>query len=318
MSQLEKLRRELWRNLQDIHEEYRNEEVVKVIRHTLKIRTSGELALLAGLSLAAAVLCTGLSVFSLQKSRIFANSAVAASAEVVEIIKEGVPSEYGRPAHIQVPVFQYKVSGTVFERRLVGAPTSYSVGDTTTIYYNPENPAEIRDVLKPESTSMASVFGGTAAVSWALFAFFLVQSIRAVRHARRELEMRLDGQPIAQSRELTKTKCIFIALEATTERVQSARLIRIVCKWIHPETGVEHLLRSASFHPTSLPRSLELGMMVSCSVDFDLPIFHEVHLNEFASASFKKETIVGSPSSNTEETTAPQLRRPIPRRPIPA
>ncbi len=286
--------------------------MVKAIRETLENWTSGELALLAGLALAAAVLCTGLSVFSLQKSRIFANSAVAASAEVVEIIKENVPSENGRAAHIHVPVFQYKVSGTVFERSLAGAPTSYSVGDTTTIYYNPENPAEIRDALKPESTKMASVFGGTAAASWALFAFLLVQSIRAVRHARREMEMRLDGQPIVQSRELTKTKCIFIALEATTERVQSARLIRIVCKWVHPETGVEHLLRSSSFHPTSLPRSLELGMMVSCSVDFDSPTFHEVHWNEFASVTFKKETIVGSTSSNTEATTVPQLRRPIP------
>jgi hypothetical protein len=263
--------------------------VVKAIRETLENRTSGELALLSGLALVGAVMCTGLSVFSLQKSRIFANSAVAASAEVVEIIKEAVPSETGRPDHIYVPVFQYKVSGTVFERRLVGAPTSYSVGDTTTIYYNPENPAEIRDALKAESTTMASVFGGTAAASWALFAFLLVQSIRAVRHARRELEMRLDGQPIGQARDLTKTKCIFVALEATTERVQSARLIRLVCKWIHPETGVEHLLRSASFHPTSLPRSLELGMMVSCSVDFDAPNYHEVHWNEFASTGVLRD-----------------------------
>lgn len=263
--------------------------MVKAIRDALENRTSGELALLAGLALVAAVMCTGLSVFSLQKSRIFANSAVAASAEVVEIIKEALPSESGRPAHILVPVFQYKVSGTVFERRLVGAPTGYSVGDTTTIYYNPENPAEIRDALKAESTTGASVFGGIAASSWALFAFLLVQSIRAVRRARRELEMRLDGQPPGQVRELTKTKCIFIALEATTERVQSARLIRLVCKWIHPETGIEHLLRSASFHPTSLPRSLELGMMVSCSVDFDSPNFHEVHWNEFATNGLKRD-----------------------------
>ncbi|MDZ4081450.1 MAG: DUF3592 domain-containing protein [Bdellovibrionales bacterium] len=294
--------RNLRRHLQDNYSESRNEDVVKTIRETLENRTSGELALTAGLALVAAVMCTGLSVFSLQKSRIFANSAVAASAEVVEIIKEPVPSESGRPAHILVPVFQYKVAGTVFERRLIGAPTNYSVGDTTTIYYNPENPAEIRDALKAESTTMASVFGGFAAASWALFAFLLVQSIRAVRHARRVLEMRLDGQPIGQMRDLTKTKCIFIALEATTERVQSARLIRLVCKWIHPETGVEHLLRSASFHPTSLPRSLELGMMVSCSVDFDSPNFHEVHWNEL-----KKDSVVTA----TEDAQAPAIPRPV-------
>lgn len=288
--------------------EDRNEEVVKTIRETLTNRTSGELALLAGLALVAAVMCTGLSVFSLQKSRIFANSAVAASAEVVEITKEAMPSETGRPAHIMVPVFQYKVAGTVFERRLVGGPTSYSVGDTTTIYYNPENPAEIRDALKAESTTMASAFGGIATGSWALFAFLLVQSIRAVRRVRRELEMRLDGQPAGQMHDLTKTKCIFIALEATTERVQSARLIRLVCKWIHPETGAEHLLRSASFHPTSLPRSLELGMMVPCSLDFDSPNFHEVHLNEFAATGLKKDHAV---ETTSEEPDATGLPRPV-------
>lgn len=271
---------------------------------------------MAGLALVVAVMGTGLSVFSLQKSRIFSNSAVAASAEVVEIIKEVIPSkDSGRPVHLLVPVFQYKVAGTVFERRLVGAPTNYSVGDTTTIYYNPENPAEIRDALKPESTVLPSIFGGVAASAWALFAFLLVQSIRAVRRSRRELEMRLDGRPAGSAGDLTKTKCIFIALEATTERVQSARLIRLVCKWIHPETGVEHLLRSASFHPTSLPRSLELGMMVPCSVDFDSPNFHEVHWTEFASAGGKKDgSQVGSALAETslaEEAAKTGLVRPV-------
>ncbi len=288
--------------------------MVKLIRETLENRTSGELALLAGLALVAAVLCTGLSVFSMQKSRIFTNSAIAASGEVVEVVKEALPSDSGRPIHIYVPVFQYKVAGTVFERRLVGAPTTYSVGDTTTIYYNPENPAEIRDALKPESNTMASIFGGFAAASWALFAFLLVQSVRAVRLARRLLEMRLDGQAPGPAREMTKTKCIFIALEATTERVQSARLIRLVCKWIHPETGAEHLLRSASFHPTSLPRTLELGMMVPCSVDFDSPNFHEVHWDEFSTVSTRKETELGQHPNTDESTPAerPQIRRPIP------
>ena len=230
----------------------------------------------------------------MQKGRIFAASAIATKAEVVEILKEERPASSPAAAlspealseamvadspeikkldrFMMIPVFQYKVDGAVFERRAepryLAPEASYSVGDTTTIYYNPENPSEIRDVLKPETSTAPMVFGALAAVAWFLFAAFSIHSFRVMRFEARGRRQKPGVT--------TETKCVFIALEATNERVQSARMIRMVCRWIHPETGIEYLIRSPNIHPTALPADLELGTLVSCKVDFDNPGFHEV------------------------------------------
>jgi hypothetical protein len=247
-------------------------------------RTSSEVTIAAAFSLMVAILFTGSAIFAMQKSRIFAASAVAANAEVVEVVKEKRPasspsalggeSESSASHYVMVPIFQYKVDGAVFERRAevrhMSKDTIYSVGDTTTIYYNPENPSEIRDVLKPEASTAPSVFGGMSAIAWFLFAAFSIHSFRLMRYEARNR--------VAVQGLLTETKCAFVALEATTERVQNARMIRVVCRWVHPETGVEWLLRTPSLHPTTLPSDLELGTMVSCEVDFDNPTFHVVSL----------------------------------------
>jgi hypothetical protein len=246
------------------------------------------MALLAGLCLAAAVALTGISIFSMQRARIFANSAVAAQAEVIELAKEKTRSnkEYSQADQL-VPVFQYKVAGTVFEHRLVGQKKGYSVGDTTTIYYNPENPSEIRDGLKPESTRLPTLFGATALVFWSLAAVLIVLSIRAVRRAHREKQMKLDELSAERGNKMdlsgsVRTACVFVALEATSERLQNSRMIRLVCRWSHPESGHEHLLRSSSFHPTKLPVGLELGMMVPCLIELNCPEIHEVLWKEFS------------------------------------
>ena len=235
-----------------------------------------------------AVLFTGSGVFAMQKSRIFAASAVATNAEVVELVKEEIPSsspslgksEGTKPAFTLVPVFQYKIDGAIFERRAesrhLSSHATYSVGDTTTIYYNPENPSEIRDVLKPESSLASSVFGSLASVAWILFAGLSIYSWRLMR---REARRRLTPQGTT-----VDTKCVFVALEATNERVQNARMIRLVCRWVHPETGAEWLLRSASIHPTALPVELELGALVNCKVDFDNPTYHQVLVSSVRSA----------------------------------
>ncbi len=248
-------------------------------------RTSSEVTLAAGFSLMAAILFSGSAIFSVQKGRIFATSAVATNAEVVEILKEEKPASSQTSAFSNdvtphsnsdrfnmVPVFQYKVHGAVFERRAepryLASDVSYSVGDTTVIYYNPENPSEIRDILRSEASTAPTVFGGFAAVAWFLFAAFSIHSFRLMRFEAG------GRRPIPAP--MTETKCLFIALEATNERVQSARMIRLICRWIHPETGVEWLLRSASIHPTEIPGDLELGAVISCKIDFENPLTHEV------------------------------------------
>jgi hypothetical protein len=244
-------------------------------------RTSSEVTLAAGFSLMVAILFSGSAIFSVQKGRIFATSAIAANAEVVEILKEerpvSSPSTLSaqiepKSGFVMVPVFQYKVDGAVFERRAepryLAANVTYSVGDTTIIYYNPENPSEIRDILKSDTSTAPTVFGGLAAIAWFLFAAFSLHSFRLMRFEAG------DRKPVAAP--MTETKCLFIALEATNERVRSARMIRLVCRWIHPETGVECLLRSTSIHPTEIPPDLELGAMINCKIDFDNPQFHEV------------------------------------------
>lgn len=252
-----------------------------------------------------AILFTGSGIFTLQKNRIFATSAVAAKAEVVELVREAVtvanvakprfeaatksaptdlnlaankdtaePVAPGTRRFVHIPVFQYRVNGTVFEHRADGhnlsAGRTYSVGDTTTIYYNPENPAEIRDILSSEATTAPTVFGFLASIAWFLFAMFTLHSFRLAKFESR--------RRAAHRNIVTETKCTFIALEATNERVQNARLVRIVCRWVHPETGTEWLLRSSSLHPTALPAELELGSLISCKVDFDNPAFHEISL----------------------------------------
>lgn len=261
------------------------------------------MALLSGLCLVAAVALTGISIFSMQRARIFANSAVAAQAEVIELAKEPIKSNnVNHPSYQLVPVFQYKVAGTVFEHRLVDQKNDYSVGDTTTIYYNPENPSEIRDVLKPESTRLPTVLGAVALVFWSLAAVLIVLSIRAVRRAHREKQMKLDELNADRGNKIdlsgtVRTACVFVALEATSERVQNSRMIRLVCRWSHPESGREHLLRSSSFHPTKLPVGLELGMMVPCLIDFDCPDIHEVLWKEFSTTGLTAGKPYLSPSS---------------------
>lgn len=252
-----------------------------------------------------AVLFTGSAVFAMQKGRIFAASAIATNAEVVEVVREELPAMSSsvsdrsdasaeapaRPRFLQVPVFQYKIDGTIFEKRAearhLEPGAKYSVGDTTTIYYNPENPAEIRDVLRPDASTAPTLFGAIAAVSWFLFAAFSVHSFRLIRYEARRRSNALGAT--------TETKCVFIALEATNERVQNARMIRLVCRWVHPETGAEWLLRSSSLHPTALPPELELGALVTCKVDFDNPTFHEISL-----ASLK----AAGPAGTTRRSTA--------------
>ncbi len=231
-----------------------------------------------------AILFTGSAIFAMQKGRIFAASAIATKAEVVEILKEEVPqsspslspSDESKPRFVFVPVFQYKVDGAIFERRAetrhLSADAAYSVGDTTTIYYNPENPSEIRDVLKADASTAPTVFWTLATVAWFLFAMFSIHSFRLMR-----IESR--GRGATAVGVTTETKCVFVALEATNERVQNARMIRLVCRWVHPETGTEWLLRSPSIHPTALPPELELGALVTCSVDFDNPSYHQVMLS---------------------------------------
>ncbi len=246
-------------------------------------RTSSEVTLAAGFSLMVAILFTGSAIFAMQKGRIFAASAIATKAEVVEILKEEIPQsspglsprDESTPRFVFVPVFQYKVDGAIFEKRAetryLSADSSYSVGDTTTIYYNPENPAEIRDVLKADTSTAPTVFWTLATSAWFLFAMFSVHSFRLMR-----IESR--GRGHSSSGVTTETKCVFVALEATNERVQNARMIRLVCRWVHPETGTEWLLRSPSIHPTALPPELELGALVNCAVDFDNPSYHQVTL----------------------------------------
>ncbi len=215
----------------------------------------------------------------MQKGRIFATSAIATKAEVVEVFKEAIQAPSLAPSlrdaahrYTFVPVFQYKVDGTIFEKkaeaRYLEEDATYSVGDTTTIYYNPENPAEIRDVLRPDASTTPMIFGGLSAAAWFLFAAFSIHSFRLMR-------FEAYGRP-QRAPATTETKSVFIALEATTERVQNARKVRMVCRWIHPETGVEWLLRSPSIHPASLPPDLELGSLVRCKIDFDNPTYHEV------------------------------------------
>lgn len=232
-----------------------------------------------------AILFTGSAIFAMQKGRIFAASAIATKAEVVEILKEErpvsspakIPNDGEAPTlaeskFILVPVFQYKIDGAIFEKRAepryLTPDATYSVGDTTTIYYNPENPSEIRDVLKPETSTAPVVFGGLSAFAWFMFAAFSIHSFRVMRFEARGRRRVVPAT--------TETKCVFIALEATNERVQNARMIRLVCRWIHPETGVEWLIRSPNFHPTLVPADLELGALVTCKIDFDNPSYHEV------------------------------------------
>lgn len=271
-----------------------------LLQEILYRRTSNEATLAAAVCLMLAILFTGSGIFALQKNRIFATSAVSAKAEVVELVREetvpGAPAvsspaqltsspspttdamSVGTRRFVYIPVFQYRVNGTVFEhraaRRNLAAGRTYSVGDTTTIYYNPENPADIRDILSSEATTAPSFFGFLAGVAWFLVAMFTLHSFRLakVESSRRS----------PHRNAVTETKCTFIALEATNERVQNARLVRVVCRWVHPETGTEWLLRSSSLHPTALPAELELGSLISCKVDFDNPKFHEISLGAVA------------------------------------
>jgi hypothetical protein len=247
--------------------------------------------MMAGLCLVVAMLFTGVSVFTFQKSQIFAISALPTTAEVVEILKEELlpqtnssNTERSLATHVNVPVFQYKIDGVIFEQRAdtryLSESVSYSVGDTTTIYYNPENPSDIRAVLTPShSSTLATIFTVFAGVTWLLFSAFLVRSLKQLRADER--------QPFAQSHSFsgTDTVCTLVALEATSERIQNARMIRLVCRWIHPDTGAEWLLRSVSFHPTALPTNLELGMRLPCKVNFDNPDHHEIPLLNWQSSS---------------------------------
>lgn len=252
-------------------------------------RLTTEMPVLVGALLALAVLLTGASIFVYQKSRIFVASAKPIQAEIIDIVHEPVPreevplelAERSRLIFRWIPVFQYTVDGAVFERRLdaKAAPIGetadslrYAIGDTTTIYYDPENPSEIRDVLAPDANLAPSVLAALAGFAWLVFGVCTIQTLRLLRRAAQT------------ARTATVTRCRFIALEGTRARSQRDRMIRLVCRWIHPETGVEWLLRSPNLHPSDLPANLEIGTMIPCEVDFENPSRHQILWRELESA----------------------------------
>lgn len=243
-------------------------------------RHSSEWTLIAGLALVLAVLFAGAGIFVYQKNRIFAASAQPTMAEVIEVTKETIETE--RPSETRlVPVFQYKVEGAVFESRetregrsgaaaAARGDTTYSVGDTTTIYFNPENPSEIREVLAPDANRAPTIFSVLSGLAWITFAISVLRATRSLR----------DAAVKTNQAATTETRCRFIALEGTRGHGDDSRMIRLVCRWIHPETGVEWLLRSPNVSPEKIPADLKLGTMIPCKIDFDDPTRYEILLDQ--------------------------------------
>lgn len=228
---------------------------------------SSEWTLLAAFSLLLALLATGASIFTYQKSRIFLHNAKKATAEIVEIKPKST-------------IIQYNVDGVSFEYELLhnldetqgvkGAGsrlTSLELGDTISVYFNEENPSEVREVLSSELPTSTILFIFVAGVFWTGFGAMAFLSYQASR--------KFIG---VNKTHVVDTACVFVALEGTSERVQSARRIRLVCRWVHPETGQEWLLRSTTLHPTELPNDLEVGATLPCRVDFENPIHHEIEV----------------------------------------
>jgi hypothetical protein len=236
--------------------------------------------------IAVALVSTGAYFFSAQRAHIFANSAVAIQAEVIEMAKELRQTGTNHVVAYQyIPIFQYKVAGTVFERRLVDQKETYAVGDTTTIFYNPENPSEIRDMLKSDSSQLTKWLACMAMVFWSLTAVLMLLSVRTLRRPFKESRREVAGSLatsnglLAELASAVDAKCAFVSLEPTSERARNSRMIRLVCTWTHPVTGREHVLRSSSFHPSKLPTGLEKGTLIACRVDLHRPELHEVLLN---------------------------------------
>ena len=108
---------------------------VNMRKALLRISTSNW-TLFTGFSLAFALLFSGAGLFSYQHSRVFFHNARVSSAEVVEM--------RGR-----APVFQYQVDGNVFEYQPASGPLAQaSLGDSAILFFNSENPTEVRDSIE--------------------------------------------------------------------------------------------------------------------------------------------------------------------------
>lgn len=134
--------------------------------------------LYTGFSFITALALTVASVFALLKAKTFSNSAIPIKAEVIELNTE--------------PVFQYKIEGAIFEKGLSGyrdtrrsfQDKSYSIGDTVTVYYNPENPSEIRDDLSPIPPAHSIFLVSSTFLSWLFAGFLFVWSVHRMRADR--------------------------------------------------------------------------------------------------------------------------------------
>ncbi|MBK7891587.1 MAG: DUF3592 domain-containing protein [Bdellovibrionales bacterium] len=223
----------------------------------LKVST-GDWTLLSGVSLVFALLFSGAGLFSYQHSRVFSHNARMAAAEVVEVKDRS-------------PVFQYQVDGNTFEYQPSEGPlTKATLGDSTTLYFNSENPSEVREVtdIKSQTESwLTTALLGLSGMAWTLLGLCSFMRYQARR--------RSVGMSEASSIE---TACTFVALEGTMEKAQTARRIRLICRWVHPETGEEWVLKSPALHPADLPPRLEVGSTLRCRVNFDDPAHHEVQV----------------------------------------
>ncbi|MBL7686778.1 MAG: hypothetical protein JNJ49_02000 [Bdellovibrionaceae bacterium] len=225
----------------------------------LKIST-GDWTLFSGFSLVFALLFSGAGLFSYQHSRVFSHNARMASAEVVEM-------------QDRAPVFQYQVDGNTFEYKPIDGPLAKAtLGDSTTLYFNSENPSEVREVTDIRGKGQAESWLTMMLLSLSGIAWTLLGLCSFMRYqARRRSVGSSHGSAI-------ETACTFVALEGTTEKAQTARRIRLICRWVHPETGEEWVLKSSALHPADLPPRLEVGSTLRCRVNFDDPAHHEVQV----------------------------------------
>lgn len=181
-----------------------------------------------------------------------------ATAEVVEVSG-------------QSPVFQYQVDGNTFEYQPSAGPLKKAtLGDSTTLYFNSENPSEVREVTDVKGQAESWLTFSLLVLSCIAWTFLGFSSFMRYQSRRRSV-----GVGIKSS---VETACVFVALEGTQEKTQTARRIRLICRWTHPETGEEWVLRSSSLHPAELPPRLEVGSTLRCRVNFDDPAHHEVQV----------------------------------------
>lgn len=214
--------------------------------------------LLMGFSLAFAVLFSGAGLFNYQHSRVFLHNARIAPAEVVEM--------RGRS-----PIFQYQVDGNVFEYQPPAGPLAQAaLGDSAILFFNSENPTDVRDSIEMTTrtgswlTALLLALSGLSWLSVSLCAFMRYQSRRQTL-----------GLTAATSIE---TACTFVALEGSADKTQTARRIRLICRWVHPETGEEWILKSSAVSPAELPPRLEVGSKLRCRVNFNNPTHHEIQV----------------------------------------